>query len=100
MAVYELYNDADQVWDRTRSNPAADQDIISFCARAPHLLELAFSLADHGHIYAGQVARLSIFTIGDLAGGDRQIAEQMRVHLQRHGLDTGMRLDGWDAPND
>lgn len=100
MAVYDLHSDADWIWNQRRSNPVVDEDIITFCARAPHLVELGFALADNGHTHIGDVVRLSEFTIADLARGDKSLARQLRLLLQRHGLDTGMRLDGWSAPDE
>lgn len=98
MAVYELYSDADWIWNQRQTNPVVDQDIISFCGRSPHLIELAFSLADHGHTHVGHVVRLSQFTLSDFANGDKNLAGQLRLNLQRAGLDTGMQLKGWVEP--
>jgi|GEM_PF-2848770 len=76
-----------------------DRDILSFCARQPQLRELAFVLADNGHTHVGHVAQLTFFTVVDLAGGDRQTAEEMRHRLRHAGLDTGLSLPGWHAPD-
>ncbi len=99
MAFYELYSDADWIWNQRRANPVVDKDIISFCGHAPHLIELAFRLADNGHTHVGHAARLSQYTICDLANGDKSLASELRLLLQRAGLDTGMQLEGWAAPS-
>lgn len=75
-----------------------DRDILTFCARQPQLSELAFSLADHGHTHVGHVVQLTFFTVVDLAGGDRDLAGDLRHRLQHAGLDIGIGLPGWDAP--
>jgi hypothetical protein len=76
----------------------ADRDIVSFCARQPHLVELAFALADHGHTHVGHVARLSLYTVTDLAGGDRMLAEELQHRFRFAGLDFGLELDAWSPP--
>jgi len=75
-----------------------DRDILSFCARQPQLRELAFVLADNGHTHVGHVAQLTFFTVIDLAGGDRELAGEMRHRLRHAGLDTDLSLPGWAAP--
>jgi hypothetical protein len=75
-----------------------ERDILSFCARQPQLRELAFVLADNGHTHVGHVVQLTFFTVVDLAGGDRQLAEELRYRLRHAGLDTGLNLPGWTAP--
>lgn len=75
-----------------------DRDILSFCARQPQLRELAFVLADNGHTHVGHVVQLTFFTIVDLAGGERQVAEELRHRLRHAGLDTELTLSGWTAP--
>lgn len=75
-----------------------DKDIITFCARQPHLMELAFTLADHGHTHVGHVARLSLYTIIDLADGNTRLADELHHRFRHAGLDFGMTLEGWDAP--
>ena len=67
--------------------------------RSPHLVELAFTLADHGHTHVGHVARLTEFTLTDLANGDPSLARDLQLRLQKCGLDTGMVLEGWTAPS-
>ena len=76
----------------------ADKDILTFCARQPHLVELAFTLADHGHTHVGHIARLSLYTIMDFAGGNRALAEELQHRLNHAGLGLGLELAGWDAP--
>ncbi len=76
----------------------ADKDILTFCARQPHLVELAFSLADHGHTHVGHIARLSLYTIMDFAGGNRALAEELQHRLNHAGLGLGLTLDGWQPP--
>lgn len=75
-----------------------DRDILSFCARQPHLVELAFTLADHGHIHVGDVARLSPFTVADLAGGNRGLADELQHRFRHAGLDFGLELEDWTPP--
>lgn len=75
-----------------------DRDILSFCARQPHLVELAFTLADHGHVHVGDVARLSPFTVADLAGGNRSLADELQHRLRHAGLDFGLALEDWTPP--
>lgn len=98
MAIYSLYSDADWVWNQSRANPVVDQDILTFCATSPHLVELAFTLADNGHTHVGDVARLTASTITDFACGTPSLTEQLRLRLQRAGLDIEMKLEGWQAP--
>tara|TARA_R110002072_G_scaffold27097_2_gene88615 strand:+ start:297 stop:668 length:372 start_codon:yes stop_codon:yes gene_type:complete len=98
MTMPALLHDADWIWSRELNNPVLDEDILSFCARSPHLVELAFTLADHGHTHVGHVARLTEFTLTDLADGDPSLARDLRLRLQKCGLDSAMRLDGWHAP--
>lgn len=100
MSALALMHDADWLWSRQRRNPAADLDIVTFSARSPHLVELAFSLADHGHTHVGEVARLTELTVTDLANGDPSLTRDLRLCLQRCGLDLGMELAGWKAPAD
>lgn len=98
MAAPALLPDADWIWSRELHNPVLDEDILSFCARSPHLVELAFTLADHGHTHVGHVARLTEFTLTDLANGDPSLARDLRLRLQKCGLDTEMVLQGWNTP--
>ena len=98
MADFHTNRDADWIWNQCRNNPTVNEDILSFCSRSPHLVDFAYRLADHGHLFVGQVARLSSFTLADIAGGRRELAEQLRLRLQSDGLDSGMRLDGWNPP--
>ena len=98
MTVPALLHDADWIWSRELHNPILDQDILSFCVRSPHLVELAFTLADHGHTHVGHVARLTEFTLTDLANGDPALARDLRLRLQTCGLDTAMLLEGWNGP--
>lgn len=98
MAINTLQSDADWRWTRSARNPFVDQDIVSFCTPSPHLVELAFTLADHGHTHVGDVVRLGFYTLIDLSGGDPRLAEQLRLRLQRAGLDLDMRLEGWRRP--
>lgn len=98
MAAPALLHDADWIWSRELHNPVLDEDILSFCVRSPHLVELAFTLADHGHTHVGHVARLTEFTLTDLADGDPSLARDLRLRLQKCGLDSAMRLEGWHAP--
>lgn len=77
----------------------ADRDILSFCARQPHLIELAFALADHGHTHVGHVARLSLYTVVDFANGDRALAEELHHRFRHAGLDFGLDLEGWSPPD-
>ncbi|WP_417491808.1 hypothetical protein [Maricaulis sp.] len=98
MAAPALLQDADLIWSHEPHNPVLDQDILSFCVRSPHLVELAFTLADHGHTHVGHVARLTEFTLTDLANGDPSLARDLQLRLQKCGLDTGMVLEGWTAP--
>lgn len=98
MAVPALLHAAERPWSREPHNPLLDEDILSFCVRSPHLVELAFTLADHGHTHVGHVARLTEFTLTDLANGDPALARDLRLRLQKCGLDTAMLLQGWDAP--
>lgn len=90
--------DPDWVWSNLRQSDEVDQDIISFCARLPHLVELAFTLADNGHTHVGHVARLTEYTVVDLANGRWADAEALGRLLRRAGLDFDMRLDGWSPP--
>ncbi|WP_203292104.1 hypothetical protein [Maricaulis parjimensis] len=76
----------------------ADKDLLTFCARQAHLTELAFTLADHGHTHVGHVARLSLYTIMDLAGGNRALAEELNHRLNHAGLGLDLELQGWEAP--
>lgn len=76
----------------------ADRDILTFCARQPHLIELAFALADHGHTHVGHVARLSLYTVIDLARGDRALAEELHHRFRHAGLDFGLELETWSPP--
>ena len=76
----------------------ADKDILTFCARQPHLLELAYCLADHGHTHVGHVAQLSLYTIMDFAGGHRALAEELQHRFNHAGLGLGIDLPGWQAP--
>lgn len=99
MSAPAIYRDADWLWRKVRRNDTVDQDIVSFCAPFPHLVELAFTLADHGHTHVGHVARLSEFTIADLAAGNKSLAEEIRLRLQHVGLDLDMQLDGWLPPS-
>ncbi|WP_417471272.1 hypothetical protein [Maricaulis sp.] len=99
MAAPALLRDADWLWSSDPHNPVLDQDILSFCARSPHLVELAFTLADHGHTHVGHVVRLTEFTLTDLANGDPSLARDLQLRLQKCGLDTGMVLEGWTAPS-
>jgi hypothetical protein len=98
MANPALLQDADWIWLREPHNPVLGEDILSFCVRSPHLVELAFTLADHGHTHVGHVVRLTEFTLTDLANGDPSLARDLRLRLQKCGLDTGMVLEGWDTP--
>ena len=98
MAMPALLHDADQLCRHGPHNPVLDQDILSFCARSPHLVELAFTLADHGHTHVGHVARLTEFTLTDLANGDPSLARDLCLRLQKCGLDSAMLLHDWDAP--
>jgi hypothetical protein len=98
MLTPALYRDADWIWNKHRQNPIVDQDIVSFCAPFPHLIELAFALADHGHTHVGHVARLTDFTVSDLADTRPGLAGELRLRLQHFGLDLEMALDGWTAP--
>ena len=99
MADFSIYRDADWIWNQSRSNPSVNEDILSFCARSPHLVDFAYKLADHGHLFVGQVARLSRYTLMDIAGGRQELAEQLRMRLQRDGLDCDMHLEGWTPPS-
>lgn len=76
----------------------ADKDILTFCARQPHLLELAFTLADNGHTHVGHIAQLSLYTVMDFAGGNRALAEELQHRLSHAGLGLELSLPGWDAP--
>jgi len=98
MADPALLRDPGRVGSHAPHNPALDEDILSFCVRSPHLVELAFSLADHGHTHVGHVAQLTAFTLTDLANGDPELARDLRLRLQKCGLDTGMAAEGWSAP--
>lgn len=98
MAALALLRDADWIWSREPRNQVLDQDILSFCARSPHLVELAFTLADHGHTHVGHVVRLTEFTLTDMANGEPSLARDLRLRLQKCGLDTAMQLEGWQAP--
>jgi hypothetical protein len=99
MPAPALYQDADKVFGPNREAwRIADKDILTFCVRQPHLEELAFALADHGHTHVGHVARLSLFTVVDLAGGDRALAEELQHRLHHAGLGLGLELRGWAAP--
>lgn len=98
MAMSALLDDADQIWSRGSHNPVLDQDILSFCVRSPELVELAFTLADHGHTHVGHVARLTEFTLIDLANGNPPLARDLCLLLQKCGLDIAMELQGWEAP--
>tara|TARA_R110002096_G_scaffold131326_1_gene281109 strand:+ start:8847 stop:9218 length:372 start_codon:yes stop_codon:yes gene_type:complete len=98
MPMPALLDDADQIWSRGSHNPVLDQDILSFCVRSPELVEFAFTLADHGHTHVGHVARLTEFTLIDLAYGDPSLARDLCLRLQKCGLDIAMELQGWDAP--
>jgi len=75
-----------------------DTDIVSFCAPYPSVCELAFTLADHGHIYLGHVVTLSDYTITDLADGQKELTRQLRQLIQRAGFDLGMELEDWVQP--
>lgn len=75
-----------------------DRDMLTFCARQPQLAELAFTLADHGHTHVGHVVGLTFFTILDLAGGDRALADELQHRLRHAGLDTGLSLPDWQPP--
>lgn len=92
--------DFDWIWQNSRRCPEVDLDILTFCARTPHLVELAFALADHGHVHVGQVARLSEFTVIDLADGRRDLVDALARLLRRCCLEYGMRLEGWTPPQD
>ncbi len=98
MAAPALLHDTDWVGSCEPHNPVLDLDILSFCVRSPHLVELAFTLADHGHTHVGHVVRLTEFTLADLANGDPGLARDLRLRLQKCGLDTAMVLEGWSAP--
>lgn len=98
MAAPALIDDADWIWSQKPHNPVLDQDILSFCVRSPHLVELAFTLADHGHTLVGHVVRLTEFTLTDMANGDPSLARDLRLRLQKCGLDTAMVLEGWNEP--
>ncbi|MDM7985366.1 MAG: hypothetical protein QUV02_13035 [Maricaulis sp.] len=100
MADVSVYRDADWIWNQSRNNPTVNEDILSFCSQSPHLVDFAYRLADHGHVFVGQVVRLSAYTLADIAGGQRELADQLRLRLQRDGLDSGMYLDGWTPPPD
>lgn len=100
MSALALMHDADWLWCRQRNSSVADLDIVTFSARSPHLVELAFALADQGHRHVGDVARLTDFTVTDLANGDPSLTRDLRLCLQRCGLDLGMELEGWTAPCD
>lgn len=100
MVDFHACRDADWIWNQFRNNPTVNEDILSFCSRSPHLVDFAYQLADHGHVFVGQVARLSNFTLADIAGGQSELAEQLRLRLQRDGLDSGMMLEGWRPPGD
>jgi len=75
-----------------------DTDIVSFCALSPSIFELAFTLADHGHIYLGQVVTLSAYTITDLANGKKELTQQLRKLIQCADLDFDMKLNSWTPP--
>ncbi|MFS2318945.1 hypothetical protein RMQ97_13490 [Maricaulis sp. D1M11] len=75
-----------------------DLDIVSFCARRPDLTELAFTLADHGHVYLGDVVRLSEYTVLDLANGRRDQATMLRLMLNQCGLRLDLPSPDWQAP--
>jgi hypothetical protein len=98
MPAPALYRDADWIWQKYRNNPAVDQDVLCFCAPFPHLIELAFALADNGHTHVGHVVRLTEFTVSDLAPGRPGLAGELRLRLQHSGLDLDMTLEGWTAP--
>ena len=90
--------DFDWIWQNSRRCPEVDQDILTFCARTPHLVELAFALADHGHVYVGQVVRLSEFTVLDLANGRKDLVFALTRLLRRCCLKFDMELPGWSPP--
>jgi hypothetical protein len=98
MAFPALNQGPESRLDPGRPAATLDKDIVSFCARQPHLIELAFTLADHGHTHVGHVARLTLFTVSDLAGGDRALAEELRHRLRHAGLDFGLSLASWFPP--
>ncbi|WP_417489904.1 hypothetical protein [Maricaulis sp.] len=98
MAAPARHYDADQMASCDPLNPVLDEDILSFCVRSPQLVELAFTLADHGHTHVGHVARLTEFTLVDLANGDPSLARDLCLRLHKCGLDTAMELAGWHAP--
>ncbi|SDM74030.1 hypothetical protein [Maricaulis salignorans] len=98
MAAPARHHDADWMASSEQLNPVLDEDILSFCVRSPQLVELAFTLADHGHTHVGHVARLTEFTLVDLANGDPSLARDLCRRLHKCGLDTAMELPGWHAP--
>jgi hypothetical protein len=75
-----------------------DTDIVSFCAKVPELQALAFALADHGHIFLGQVIRLTPYTAIDLADGHHVFVLALRRLLQQNGLDLGSGSSSWSEP--
>ncbi|MHA6288194.1 hypothetical protein [Maricaulis sp. CAU 1757] len=76
-----------------------DTDIISFCAGHYRLTELAFTLADHGHVHVGQVAQLTPATVRDLADGDQAQVLRLRRLLIQSDLDFGLVFETWQAPD-
>ncbi|WP_417486173.1 hypothetical protein [Maricaulis sp.] len=75
-----------------------NRDVISLCARQPHLNELAFRLADHGHAHVGDVIALSRYTLVDLADGDAGLVESLELVLGHLGFQLETPTAGWTAP--
>ena len=98
MTVVELHPNVVTRQAEPREKEIADLDIVSFCRSRSDLLDLAYALADHGHIYIGEVIKLNAYTVLDLADGRIRKVRDLERMLVHHGLHFDLILQGWAPP--